>query len=288
MYTRVLNWVGGVLALAGGFFVLFRLHEYSLQLDLSRFDNMMWSALVGLSLIYGGGNIMLALAWRNLLMYFSSDISRLQAVKIYGLTQLAKYVPGNIMHLVSRQAMGVSSGLPGRALVKASVWEITLISITGSVFVVFLLPQFFSAITYLMLLAGFVSIIFFTVIGLKKFLGISITLAFACYIVFYIISALIFVSLIVLLKGEEITPLAGLIFVGAFIVACLAGRLTPGAPAGLGVREFVLIVLLKDLIPESDLLLAVLLSRTVTVCGDICFFLLASYVWHKNKGSVGV
>ena len=42
----------------------------------------------------------------------------------------------------------------------------------------------------------------------------------------------------------------------------------------MGVREFVLLFLLKGMISESDLLLAVVLGRFVTVLGDLLFFLL--------------
>ena len=58
-------------------------------------------------------------------------------------------------------------------------------------------------------------------------------------------------------------------------MAWLAGLLTPGAPAGIGVRELVLVLLLKGIVPEAELLLAVLLSRLVTVGGDLLFYLVA-------------
>jgi hypothetical protein len=41
------------------------------------------------------------------------------------------------------------------------------------------------------------------------------------------------------------------------------------------VRELVLLFLLKGLVLDSDLLLAVLISRVVTVAGDVLFFLAA-------------
>jgi len=41
-------------------------------------------------------------------------------------------------------------------------------------------------------------------------------------------------------------------------------------------------MLLKGFVPESDLLLAVLLSRIVTVAGDVLFFLLASLIPGKE------
>jgi hypothetical protein len=61
-------------------------------------------------------------------------------------------------------------------------------------------------------------------------------------------------------------------FCSAYIIAWLAGLVTPGAPAGVGVRELVLLFLLGGQVAEADLLLAVILGRTVTVVGDLMFF----------------
>ncbi|MDB4543032.1 hypothetical protein N9241_02195, partial [bacterium] len=53
------------------------------------------------------------------------------------------------------------------------------------------------------------------------------------------------------------------------------GLITPGAPAGVGVRELVLITCLGGMAADEDVLSAVILSRLVTVLGDVLFFGLA-------------
>jgi uncharacterized membrane protein YbhN (UPF0104 family) len=88
---------------------------------------------------------------------------------------------------------------------------------------------------------------------------------------------MVFVGVLAQLMGEVSFGLSyGLLYCGAFVVAWLVGLVTPGAPAGVGVRELVLMALLKGLVPEDDLLMAVLLSRVVTVGGDGLFFLVVS------------
>ena len=77
---------------------------------------------------------MLAYAWWNLLEQFGASVSKRWAAKIYGLSQLAKYVPGNIFHLAGRQAMGMSAGVGGRILAKSALWELGIILIAGAVF----------------------------------------------------------------------------------------------------------------------------------------------------------
>jgi uncharacterized membrane protein YbhN (UPF0104 family) len=78
------------------------------------------------------------------------------------------------------------------------------------------------------------------------------------------------------LSGQSARPALWTIASGAYVVAWLAGLVTPGAPAGVGVREMVLIFLLGHAIPETELLPAVVVSRLVTVAGDVLFFAAAA------------
>lgn len=281
---QCLHWIGSAFAVSGVVFVVLRLKDYSSDFDFSRLDSVAWLTVFILALLYGVSNIMLALAWRNILAFFDVDVHRLWALRIYGLTQLAKYVPGNIMHLAGRQAMGLAAGIGGRPLAKASIWELGLFSITGAFFIVIVIPRFFSAVTMNMAIAAFISTLLLMGLGVKRFLGLNILRAFGHYVVFLLISGVIFTGVLSLIIGENsLTPLIAIVFCSAYVVAWLAGFVTPGAPGGVGVRELILVVLLKGLILESDLLLAVLLSRIVTVSGDVFFFLLATL--FPNNGS---
>ncbi|MBR5999677.1 MAG: hypothetical protein IK089_00255 [Oxalobacter sp.] len=101
--------------------------------------------------------------------------------------------------------------------------------------------------------------------------------AFVWQTSFLLISGSVFVVLLNIISGPEAVFTKNSVTIGAaFIVAWLAGLVTPGAPAGVGVREVVLFFLLKTIASESDLLLSLLLSRIVTVFGDIWFYLAAS------------
>jgi glycosyltransferase 2 family protein len=52
------------------------------------------------------------------------------------------------------------------------------------------------------------------------------------------------------------------------------------------VRELVLLFLLKGLVSEADLLLAVMLGRVVTVAGDLAFFGVARMLNAKVLNAV--
>jgi len=284
--NKILNWAGSLLAIAGIVFVSIRLKEYSSQLDCSRLDVFLWSAMFGLSLVYCLINILLALAWQNILKYFNSDTTKLWAIKIYGLTQIAKYVPGNIMHLASRQAMGLSAGIGGWQLAKTSVWEHLILSVAGISYSIWIIPLFLPIVTTPITIVCFTAVVIIMMLVLNRYMSIEITRAFTLHTLFLTVSGMIFVSMLALLiKNEPITASQIFFFFGSFIIAWLAGLLTPGAPAGVGVREFILLLLLKGQIQETDLLLAVLLSRVITVTGDLLFFLLASLITIDKRRS---
>ena len=65
------------------------------------------------------------------------------------------------------------------------------------------------------------------------------------------------------------------------MVAWLIGFATPGAPAGIGIRELVLIQMLGSTIVETELILAVLVGRLVTAMGDILYFTIAAVLYAK-------
>lgn len=271
---RTLHWAGSALALLGITFVALRLRNYSAALDFSRFDTAGWLVIAGFVLLYGLSNLMLAQAWWNLLAQFRVHISRRWALKIFGISQLAKYVPGNIFHLAGRQAMGMAAGMPGWMLAKSSVWELGLISFAGATFGLLALPLLIPGLPFAISAIGFAASVVIVIGLLWRFVGLPAAHSFGCYVSFLAISGLLFTGLIALQCGAQgISNFKWLPLCGAYVLAWLIGLVTPGAPAGIGVRELVLLFLLKGEISEMDLIMVVLLGRAVTVSGDMLVYL---------------
>lgn len=288
LLMRSLHWVGGAVATAGIVFVVLRLHHYGAEIDFARLDLIAWFWGGALALIYGASNLMLALAWWNLLCRFDIHTSRHWAVRVYGISQIARYVPGNIFHLAGRQAMGMAAGLAGWMLAKSSVWELGLISFAGGLFGLLALPLLLPNMSALVGAGIFAAALGFAFLLLNRFFGAPVARAFGWHAAFLALSGLLFVGLIELLSGNSVgEDLPVLPVIGAYVLAWLAGLVTPGAPAGLGVRELVLLFLLTGVIGEADLLLATVLGRIVTVCGDVGFFAVALTIKSRtNTGEV--
>lgn len=281
---RVLHRGGTLLAIAGIAFVALRLRDQAAEIDITRFDVTTWLAVAGLALVYGLANLLLALAWWNLLDQFGVRTSLRWTVKAYGISQMAKYIPGNIMHLAGRQALGLAAGLPGWPLAKSTAWELGLIAFTGALFGALALPLLAAEFPALAALALFLAALGGATALLRRVAGAPVARALGWYAFFLAISGLLFVALIYLVDANA--SRSGMILlpmVGAYVLAWLAGLVTPGAPAGVGVRELVLLVLLNGVIGQAELLLAVLLGRLVTVGGDLGFFGAALLIEAKNE-----
>ena len=84
------------------------------------------------SIIYGFSEFVLSFAWRRLLIWCGhQNISSKICNAIYGKSQIAKYIPGNVFHVVSRHILGKQAGIKHFVLAGATVYEILgLISIS--------------------------------------------------------------------------------------------------------------------------------------------------------------
>jgi len=224
-----------------------------------------------LAAIAGLSNILLALGWRNLLAALNVAVRLPWAIWAYAVSQLAKYVPGNVFQFAGRQALGLAAGLPGWPLAMSAVLEIALLALCGASYGLLLLPLLTPIVS------GTGAELAFA--GAAIALTISIAwrkdaaLAILYYLAFLGVAGVLFAALLVIAGNEATVLRYGVPTVAAaYVVAWLAGLLTPGAPAGVGVREAALLLLLGDANDTSALLLAVLLARMVTVTGDLLFY----------------
>ncbi|MBZ9694846.1 hypothetical protein LB516_06410 [Mesorhizobium sp. CO1-1-7] len=266
-----LNRIGALLGLAGVVFVGIRLQGYTGEIDFRRMGAASYTAIIALAGVYGVSNLLLALGWRHLLHHLGAPVSRPWAIRTYAISQLAKYVPGNIFQFAGRQAIGVAAGIGNGPLVKSTAYEVAALIVGGLLFsplvlplVVTGLPDWFGWVSFVAAVA-----IAFWLIGHLG--GAAFCHAAICYFGFLGLSGLVFVAVFDLAGGAREFALYPAI-AGAYILAWLLGLLTPGAPAGLGVREAVLLFLLGGLSSSPVILLAVVIGRAVTILGDLLFF----------------
>lgn len=269
--------VGGVL------FVGRRLQVYGSEIDFAQLTPMLWLGMGALSIAYAAGGAILVAAWRNLLFHFGCNVEWGSALRIYGTTQLGKYVPGNIFQLASRQAVGMAAGLSAWPLAKATAWEIGLLAVAGVTCGTLIVPAASPGLTQVDAVLAFVASTSVVAIAIYYYWGRGTALAFGCYTGFLLVSGIMFFAVFAMLFGRW-NGVPGIVFCGAYLVGWLVGFLTPGAPGGLGVREVVVLFLLKGYLSETDLLLAIAITRSVTVIGDVLLFVAVTLLVKRYRG----
>ena len=270
---NLFRWIGSGLSVVAVVFVIDKLKNYGDQIDFTAFATLAFPIL-GLAVVYGLANSLLAFAWKELLTYFGEHISAPLAIRIYGRSQLAKYVPGNFFHFFGRQALGLEAGLSGWPLAKSAVWEVGILIFAGSTFITLILPYFIKGFP-VSLAFLFFSIVVLTLTWVSNhWFSKRIAKAMGWHLVFLILTGTIFLTVLLLIAPAEISSGPVLVFICAsYVVSWLVGFVTPGAPAGAGIREVALFALLRPFFSEPDLLSAVIFGRIITLGGDVLFYL---------------
>ncbi|MEM9553173.1 MAG: hypothetical protein AAGC60_02865 [Acidobacteriota bacterium] len=261
------------------------------------------AVLVAASVVYGAVCLLLVLAWRRVLGLLAEEPGDERKAEpprlarwlpgfdaclgIYGRSQIAKYLPGNVFHLAGRQVLAQRAGVPARvAGLSLALEHLGLVAAAAALALA--LPSALSpggpwlsaatvaalglAACALPLLAqsaarrGAVPWLRLPPIAPRRMLAAWLQVI-AWQLLFFLGVGLLLFALVRSLVDATL-PLA----VFAFAPAWLLGLVTPGAAAGVGVREAVLILLLENGgLPADDALLAALALRLVTTLGDVVF-----------------
>lgn len=282
--NRLLHRAGSLLALLGLAYLIHAIWQKADSLERLSIPVVMLTLL--LAMVYGSGNVLLARAWWHILRHLDLHPSMRWTFKAYGSYQITKYVPGNVANLLGRQSLGMAAGLPAWPLARSTLWELGLIASSAAVYAVLLTPRLWPNAPMPAAAAAFVLVSIGLVLALLRHGSADLASAQALQAVFLLISSLCFVALLRFLDPAAVTNVERfLLIVAAFNIAWLVGLVTPGAPAGIGVREALIVGSLGSFVADETLLLAVLLSRLMSVFGDLIFWLATSLACRPHDSS---
>ncbi|GHC68067.1 hypothetical protein [Limoniibacter endophyticus] len=268
-----LNRVGQILGLLGVLFLAYKLFQYQSELDFQNWGIANTAALLGLCLLYGLANLSLTAGWHFSLKYLEYPQEFKWTLNVYAVTQLGKYLPGNIFQFAGRQAMGAAVGIPQKKLALSSLIEVFFLTLAAASYAPTVLPTYFAWISRevsLLLCLLTISIGLIVTALLKP---AALSKSGLGYWTQVLTSSSIFVGVYLLAGGTVSSWDQFFVIAGGFSVAWLIGLLTPGAPAGLGVREAAIVLFLAEVAPAPIVLKAALLGRLVTTIGDLLFYL---------------
>ena len=242
----------------------------------------------------------LATGWRYMLeLLHGSELPKWRIIGIYTKTQIYKYIPSNLMHVIARIYFATQLGPSKSNVVQSYFLEIVFMVLIGILIVLIsTLTGSFSLSDELIneirdfsggklkgfslgiLVFGALAIGFYLVKALRNYksslnrqnLMRLLKLAILLLAFFYgmgLVEYFVFYSLL----GMDITFLY---VIALFTITWLGMFVIPGAPGGIVVREFIVITLLSPIYGPDDPTIGIIIFRVITVLGDALLLPLGS------------
>lgn len=247
--------------------------------------------LVVLTFAYSTALMLLAFNWATIIGALVEDTPPRTALLLsYTRTQIAKYVPGNIVHLVGRHLYLRDRGVGHRTLATAAMMELSSLPMAATIALGLVIPVIgisdfgslaittFARVLPVAVAAGIVAVVIFMPRKWRVPLGLVLIRGTG----FMLAQGVIFAIILAAVTGNF-----AVLAISAAILAWLVGFLTPGAPGGIAVREAVLVGLLGFAGMQEGVLLAAVLMRLVTTSGDLVLFLIGNRVLSHLSADYG-
>lgn len=237
-------------------------------------------------------------SWHRIVSQFGEE-PRHRTYPSVTLTQIAKYLPGNVFHMVGRAFYLREGALSDRQLGVATITEIAVMACAAVTSVLILVPfvsaNYFATLPIWPELRFVAPLLAFMALGLLITFGPRLARAFdipiskVTPILISLILSIGFMLVMAFSFAGTLSLFNGTIsFVAvscAMVIAWLIGYVTPGAPGGLGVREAVLIALLQITENVEYILLATVLFRVITVIGDLVLFVSGKLIANRLRAN---
>jgi glycosyltransferase 2 family protein len=284
LHSRVLGRTGWLLAVVSLAFVVLVAKGRWAEISAVALSSLQWLLIVALAVAYGLTLFLLAGAWHCLLRSVGAGpTGAKRSIYAYTTSQLAKFVPGNVFHIVGRHMIHRADGSPHDRLALASAIEATLMAIAavfvaGTAVIVGLLPDVWNALYMIVLSLGIaaLAIRLFSAWKAGSSSIVWLLASFSAYLLFFASMGAIVIAIVTMLS---LTPSVAL--AGYGVASWLVGFITPGAPAGVGTREAVMIFLADGTIGTGALVVSVALFRLITFLGDVVCFAFGYLLFRK-------
>ena len=284
-------------------FVFLGLAVFSKPLDFSKIGNPADAVLLSLAVTAGYIGIVYfaALAWKMTMQFIYGGLLPYKTLAtVYVKANIAKYLPGNVMHFAGRNILAGRLGLSQLDTAFSSVTEILILALTACIWsaalafdrLAYLIRRSVAMMqTHALLFAGaavaLLAIISALVLFIHKrgyvqkyrkfltlgFLRLLLRL-FVMYSITLLVSGFFMMLMFPVLFGASLTPHTVMLIIAAYIVSWVSGYIVPGAPGGLGIRESVLVLILSSVFPQNQILLVAFLNRLLSIAGDAVAFAL--------------
>ena len=229
------------------------------------------------------GHINIVVGWYLQLKNKYQKISFKQSYIAIGVSQIAKYLPGNVAHFIGRAIL--VKDIDSKAdITYAMLIETILLSLTALLFAslwstLYYLPAEISAISIVVITILFCIGTIILVEVLKRKLNANWILYNTLFHILFLNSISFFLHgygiYLIASLFSDIPDLSILQYTLGFSAAFLVGYLLPGAPGGIGVREYAFVLLFGAFLGKGIALEVIVVHRLLAIVGDLLFFLTA-------------
>jgi uncharacterized membrane protein YbhN (UPF0104 family) len=233
-----------------------------------------------------------AVAWFAIARAFGANLTPAPALRIYSTSNLGKYLPGKVWHAFARVYLAQQHGIPLAVGTTSVLTDIVLYIAAGLLVTVLALPTIGRAVGLgsgpLITAAALVGVIACLVLLHPAALNLGFRLAgrmlpgrtfppieasyftiLKIFVLYVVLWGLYSVALYFTLQAVGSIELSALPTLGAiFALSYLSGLIMPLAPAGLGVREGMMALLLAQLVPVPVAAAASVLVRALQVFAE--------------------
>jgi len=255
-----------------------------------------------LILVINGG-----LIWHTLMKGFGNFKQPfIKSLHIFLVSQLAKYIPGNVGHHVGRLYLAKKYNYNSMQVVASILIETLLPIIASAIFSLYLIYQYQLKITdYIktnlsnewgQFIIVLIVLLFITLLIFKKRISKLISQKFNSKLHFRNVIFSFFLTLInfiilgcilfILIKNYS-TGLSADFFLitSIFAISWLLGFITPGSPGGIGVREALLVTFLSPIYGHALAVWFSIVLRIITTLGDGLAFILGLILSRYSQSS---
>ena len=218
-----------------------------------------------------------AYAWTLL---FNDTSNKKKILTAYFKTILWKYIPSNVMHFVGRHIYLQS--ISHKRILMSNILDVYFTFFSALILIMLLvlmtnlpLPILGYLVQWqlFLLISIFIFINLFIIFKKKLFNLKEIFLINTSYFFFQLFASATFIFLWFVFIDNGISVCAMFEIVTIYLVGWLAGFISVGSPAGIGIREGVYLMLLQPMIESQGLLLAfLLLTRIVNILAEVIYF----------------
>lgn len=289
---KIVKLLGNIAAVIAVIFVVKRFVDMGIDFSLLKQPNIIAALII---LIF---TILITLLcngypWMNLVSFFSGkQLKMSEIIPIYTLSNIYKYVPGNIFQYVGRNRLAVEKEISHIDVAVSTTADVVLSLFWGTLLAVFLIGHSFKNIlleykeniTFAALICIVILIIVALIMFKYKKRLIKYTerykkafkkgnMHYLAKSVLYYIAVAIFSMLsnlfaMYLILGNDMNINDLIKYTGVYSISYIIGFITPGAPAGVGIREAVMLLFCGE-VYQAQIGLYILVQRLAGILSDL-------------------